>query len=409
MRLKNTPLHANKQWRLSLPAAWLVWSIVIAAILTRGVLWPHRNNCFPTHYRPAGLNWLAGIDLYQVTADTCRYSPLIHALLVPFSIAPDLLGSALWRVTEIACFVAALAWWLRAVCPAKLNATERAWILVLAIPLAIGSLNNAQSNVFVIASLLAGIAAVGEGRWNLAAAAIAFASLFKIYPAALGLLLTALYPRKFGARFFIAVAIGMALPFALQHPDYVAHQYARWFANIAADDRSQWDLSEAYRDVWLLIRLAHLPFGRAIYETIQIAAGCGIAIICLAMRSGGKQSRDFLNQVLGLSVCWMTLFGPATESSTYILLSPTLAWLLVVSWSGELPHWTRVPLTLSAVLFVGTVIAVATPYGRKLLALGTQPVAGLLILLVLVASGLPSAVSWRQKRAVVAAVSSVHG
>src|SRR5205823_4206793 len=147
-----------------------------------------------------------------------------------------------------------------------------------------------------------------------------------------------------------------------QHPGYVAHQYARWFGNLVADDRSQWMASEAYRDAWLLIRQLDLPVSFGSYHLLQMVAGLVVGVLCVLMRYRDRMSPELLNRCLGLTACWMTVFGPATESSTYMLLSPTLAWLLVVGWSGFLPRWTRVAIALSAALFFFTVIAVATPY-----------------------------------------------
>lgn len=381
MQREPSPDSTSSDQRLWM--VWTAWGVLLGIILVRGWIWPHKNNCFLQHYRPAGLNWLAGKDLYQATADTCRYSPLIHALLVPFSILPERPGSTFWRIIESIAFLAALRWWLLEVCPAMLSVKQRGWILGLSMLLALGSLNNGQSNVFVMAAMLAGIAAAAKQRWAIAAGAIAFACYFKIYPIALGLVLTALFPRRFGLRFMVALVAGALLPFALQTPGYVAHQYARWFENLIQDDRSHWLATEAYRDAWLLIRQFDLSITIGSYRVLQLVAGLMVGLLCILVRYRGGSRRDMLNICLGLTACWMTVFGPATESSTYILLSATLAWLLVASWSAMLPDWTRVTVTLSATLFVVTVIAVSTPHGRAILAMGTQPLAGVLIMTTL--------------------------
>jgi hypothetical protein len=280
-------------------------------------------------------------------------------------------------------FLAAFGWWLRVVCNPSLNGGAKSWIVVLAIPMAIGTLNNGQSNAFMTAGVFAGIAAAATGRWNLAAIAIASACYLKIYPIALGMLLLAMYPRGFGWRFLFVMACGALLPFAFQDPQYVARQYSRWLGNLEGDDRSNWPLIEAYRDVWMLTRVWGPTMSHSLYRVIQVAMGCIIAIVSIRMRSRGDSERDVLNRTLGLGCCWMTAFGPATESPTYILLSPTLAWLLVESWRGSLPRWSRIPLTISFVLFAVTVIAVASPYGRTVLMFGTQPIGTLLIMATL--------------------------
>jgi hypothetical protein len=368
---------ARDAWRLKL--AWAAWLAVVALVVGRGVLRPEKNSCFHTHYREGGLSWYRGNDLYQRAADTCRYSPVIHAALVPFSVLPSPWDAALWRLAEAAALLGALAWWLRAVCSESLSKKQRAWLILLAIPLAIGSLNNGQSNVFMTAGILAGTAAVARQRWTFAAVALAFACFFKIYPVAVALVLIALYPRQLGVRFVLAVAVGLLVPFVLQDPGYVYRQYGRWFGNLGGDDRSMWPLYEAYRDAWLLVRLTGAPIDLTTYRIIQLAAGACIGLLCIWVRLRGDSGPELLNRALGLSCCWMLLFGPATESPTYILLSPTLAWLLVEAWRGALPKWTRWPIFLAAGLFFITCIAVTTPYGRAFLSRGTQPAAAMLI------------------------------
>src|SRR5262249_17144648 len=55
----------------------------------------------------------------------------------------------------------------------------------------------------------------------------------------------------------------------------------------------------------------------------------GCALLCLAGRWRSWPRRTLLLVVLTLGSCWMILCGPATESCTYVLLAPVLAWGLV--------------------------------------------------------------------------------
>lgn len=360
--------------------ACLLWSCALLVTLVRAGIRPDKNNCFVDHYRPAGLNWLHGSDLYKTQADTCRYSPFVHVLLVPFSLPDERWGTILWRLVSDLAFVGALFWWVHAVCPRDLSSAHRGIILLLALPLSIGSLNNGQANVLMMAGILAGMAAIAEKRWNIAAIALGLACFLKLYPIALVLLAIVVHPKKLIPRILLVCAAGMVLPFAFQDPAYVVQQYRHWFSNLVVDDRSAWDLSEAYRDAWLLIRITGLPIDISTYRVLQVVTGGMLGLICWWMARNGDEQHDLLNRVLALGCCWMTAFGPATESPTYILLSAPLAWLLVETWRGALPEWTRTPLLLSAVMLCGTVIAVAFPFGRDALAMGPQPLAALLIL-----------------------------
>jgi hypothetical protein len=91
-----------------------------------------------------------------------------------------------------------------------------------------------------------------------------------------------------------------------------------------------------YRDFWLLLRVLRIPVSLQAWAVLQAASGAAVAVYLFIMRRRGASAEkiDFL--VLTLGACWMLLFGPATESSTYVLLAPplTLAWL---RWRAEPP------------------------------------------------------------------------
>ena len=102
----------------------------------------------------------------------------------------------LWHFINWAALLGSLFWSAHAA-PGLADRDTIGKLLMLVLPLAIGNLNNGQSNSLVLAVTVAGLAAVASERWNLAAVLIALACLFKVYPIAVGMLLAALYPRRF--------------------------------------------------------------------------------------------------------------------------------------------------------------------------------------------------------------------
>src|SRR5208337_3556658 len=100
--------------------------------------------------------------------------------------------------------------------------------LALLLPPGIAHLSNGQCNALVIGLTLLAFGAAAGQRWNLAAAAMTVAFLFKLYPIAAGLLLVVLYPRSFGPRFLLALVLGVVLPFLFQNPAYVLRQFDLW-------------------------------------------------------------------------------------------------------------------------------------------------------------------------------------
>src|SRR5579871_5511081 len=250
----------GRAWTRPERAAAAVWVLLVAGITVRVLLAPdHRHNVFPV-YHQAARNWVGGCDLYayQPGLDLFHNGPPVAAGVAPLAALPVKAGSVLWRLLNAGVFLAGLGWCARAVWP-HLSPARRGWLFLLVVPLAVPSLNNGQSNALVIGLILAGLAAAARDRWAVAAALTAGAALLKVYPVAVGLLLAAAFPRRFAGRFALAVLAGALLPFAAQSPEYVAGQYARWAAVLAAEDRTGFALATALRDIRLVFRVYFEP------------------------------------------------------------------------------------------------------------------------------------------------------
>lgn len=366
--------------------AAIVWAIIVAVVCIRAAAQPYKRTLFTT-WSQAGGDWEHGLDLYRDTwrpdQDQFRYSPLTAALLVPFYHLPLRVGGAVWRLLNAAVLLGGFALWLRKA-PLVRTPRQQAILFLLLAPLSLSSLNNGQPNPLIIGLLLAALAAVDGERWSLAAVLIALATAVKVYPLAIGLLLAAAYPRRFALRLLLALALSAVLPFAFQHWDYVYAQYAQWLERLGKDQRWDWPLRMAYRDLWLLIRLFHVPLTPRGYLGVQLLSAAGCAVLCVALRLRGWPRRNVLAAILILGSCWMTLCGPATESSTYVLLAPALAWVVFRAenerWSGLLGLMTRMAL----LLFLFCVVRGLWPGVNRIHALGLQPQATLLLSLVYV-------------------------
>jgi hypothetical protein len=372
------PGWARDRWARG---AVVVWLVIVAAVCARAVLQPRVHSLYPT-WAAAGGDWLAAVPLYRNTwdqhLDQFRYSPLAAALFAPFHLLPEQVGGALWRLLNAAALLGGFAWWLRAVSPAPLTARQWGLLFLLLAPLSLSSLNNGQPNLLIAGLLLATLAGVMRERWTMAAFCVAGATALKVYPLALGLLLTAVYPRRFTLRLALALAFLAALPFALQQPGYVAGQYRLWFERLRDNDeaRRSWPLHMAYRDLWLLFRVWHVPVTASVYMSIQLLTAAGCAAVCVAGRLRGWGRPRLLTATLTLATCWMMLCGPATESSTYVLLGPALAWA-VLGAGGE-PWAVRALPALAWGLLVVCVLAGLFRNTAQFHALGLQPLAALL-------------------------------
>jgi hypothetical protein len=372
MRLER--LRSADPWVRLAVAAWL---IALAAICGRCALKPRSRTLYTT-WAGAGHDWVIRRDLYRNTwewhQDQFRYSPLVAVLLVPFSYLPEGLGGVMWRLLNAAVLLGGFAWWLRAAAPRRTTPREQAALFLLMLPLSLGSINNGQPNPLVIGLLLAAAAAIGRDRWNLAAVCVMLAVALKVYPLAVALLLAAAYPRRFAPRLLLAVLAGLAVPFLCQHGHYVRAQYGLWVHKLVADDdRKGWPTHMAYRDLWLLLRVCKVKISPRTYTILQLASAAVTALLCLAARRRGVDRPRLLLAVLALGGGWMTLVGPATESCTYVLIAPFLAWAVLTADPRPWQRWRvsaggqpwpalvrRLP-AVSWVLFLLTVLAGLSP------------------------------------------------
>jgi hypothetical protein len=285
----------------------------------------------------AGRNWRAGSDLYGAAArgsyDLYRYSPLAAACFSLLSAAPDRLGDMVWRVVNAAVFLGGLHCFHRGVLKGVLDQTGRALLLALTLPLAVNNLGNGQCNLLLAGLLMLAAAAAAREAWPGAAACVAAAALLKIYPLAFGLLLALLFFRRFSVWLLAMMAAGLALPFLLAPASYVAAQYAGWLTYLRSAP-----VEHPSIDLRSLAGVAGMSFTPRAYSGIQLAAA---ALIALFVRNGERRGwprERLLTLTLGLTCCWMTLLGPATEAYTYFLVAPVAVWTLLKAWAqGDSP------------------------------------------------------------------------
>ena len=361
--------------------ALFIWSVLLLVVCVRVFFQPDQRTVYPIFSGSAQL-WWSGEDLYEPDRPTTvqggyRYTPTFAILLTPLAIFPDSVGGVLWRLVSAAALVGALAWLRRSVVPFALSRDRFAWLTLLCLPLTVQSLNNGQANLIVIAAMLATVAAVCAGRWNLAAGMMALAFVCKIYPLALGLLLIGLYPRQLSWRIGLAVLVSLLTPFLCQHPAYVLDQYDKWIVLLRADDRTFAAREDMHRDLWLLVDIYGIPLGRPLYRLLQIGGGIGVAALLWWRQRHGWTEKALLTSTLALAVTWMLALGPVVESSTFVLLAPSFACSALAALQGPW-RWRNLLLAVSAVLFVLAASAGSIANTAKLHVIGLHPWATLL-------------------------------
>jgi len=356
--------------------AWIATTLAIAVVVTVG-----KPGKLYSTFEAAGQHFRQGESLYPddvpATQVLYRYSPAAAAAIAPLTWLPTHLGAVLWRCIQAIALLLALRAWARVASPAV------SWphLALLALPLSIGNLHNGQLNPLVVALMLIGIAAFSHDRYWLASLAIAGAALFKIYPLTLGLLLGIIEPRRFAPKLLLVAAAAITLPFAIQSPDYVIQQFDHWLNLVENDDRTHQPMHQGYHDFRKVLLRWGLPISLKAYRAIQIVVGCASAIVVLWGRYQGWDRARLVQVCASLGILWCTLFGPATESATYLLIAPIAAHALLAVRERTIVE--RVWICAAYGILVASTMIHWFPYSVSHVIRGTlipQPHAALLLL-----------------------------
>jgi hypothetical protein len=366
--------------KLTIILAIFSWSAVAIALAVHAHYYPRPHTVYNI-YREAAHRWWSGRDLYTRGVDYYRYSPLFAIAVTPFAYLPDQWGCPLWKIANLGFYVLALATFLCRSTVPDLSVTEKASFSLLVLLGSLHSLYIGQANVLMLGMLLWALAAASDGKWNQAALGIALATLIKGYPIALALLLAVHYPRRFGLRYVTALLGGLTAPFLFQSPALVAGQYQSWFHHLS--DSTQ-IMRERLRSIDHLLLISGHSIDPQTFAVLGLAAGVGTLLLSLLFASQVDDHRAVLLRLYLLFAVWAMLFGPATETCTYIVLAPACAWCIVEGWRHQRGVRTAVTLTSSFLLAGILVTDIAGPLRSFFNDHGAQPIAALLLLSYLI-------------------------
>ena len=334
------------------PVAILAWTFALSAIIGKIVASPERVTNV-NRYLKAGRAWIEGAPLYIYTPNKgFVYGPFSAVCYALASYLPDVWTRILWCLLSAALLLGGM-WAMMTSGPfSQLPARRRGLAFLLVLPLALGNFDSAQANAFLAGLIMIAFAAACAERWTIAAIALAVAVHWKVYPVVAGLLLILLFPRGFTWRFVLAVVITGLIPFLFQNASYVIDQYRLWYDTRTADNRLDYSLAIAPRDLWfVLVQAAGLPISQTVYRVIQAVVGLAIATYCLWGRVNNLPKERLLAGTFSLVCAWMTLLGPASELYTYLLVAPAIAFEMVAAFSKRGDAVSR-SLVLAAFLFL---------------------------------------------------------
>ncbi len=377
-------------------AWWLGVVVAVAAVVSS----PGKaGKLYPT-FATAGEQFLHAEPVYgdiPEHLDQFRYSPTVAALMAPWSLLPWSIGGVLWRAMQAGLLLLAMRRAVRTLWP------DIPWPLLTlgCLPLVAGNIHNGQFNPLVLTLLLIAASWFAEGRLTLAAIAVAGAALIKVYPLAFGLLLALSAWRSFSPRLFFALVAGLAVPYLFHSADYVDQQYADWLTRLATDDRSDRAMGAGYFDFQKLLRRWGMPVTLEAYRVIEVMAGGLMAAFLIVVQRGMSRGETVRLSLL-LALAWCCLFGPSSETATYLLLAPAAVIALCESRGRRL-----VPGIVYGLLVSVTVAMwLPKPIRMEWMALAPQAHAALLLLGWIVWRNWP--VSWKHSASTAGARPAVY-
>jgi hypothetical protein len=392
LRITADDLHAVRPKRRTGPPwiflAWSVWILLIFLALGRAALHhsPQHVGCFEV-FADAGRHWVSGEPLYDLDNPNYlalfRYSPLVAALLSPLSWVPGPAGNLMLRLVNLAVLLPGLWWWARTALPRNVTANQRAIFFLLVALLSISPLVDIQVNNLTLGLLLIAVAAVAGDRWNLAAMAVSLAVLIKAYPIALALVFVVLFPRRFALRWLGAMALLLALPFAVQDPAYVGAQYRDWVSCMIHQPHPD----GFFQDMMLFAHLWLTPISRQTYHWIELGWGGLVALILWVQQRRGMSRQSLLNAAFGLCCAWMMALGPATETTTYIMIAPVAAAAMLLVFVQPQPFWASALVMVAFIILASAQLQLLVNIDRPLHRMAAQPLAALLLMIPLALRG----------------------
>jgi hypothetical protein len=366
-------LQAPQQLVFLFPAA--AFLLLVLVTLVRIALGYPDQSSFHV-YETAVLAWWSGTNPYTSGIHGFLYLPASLVLFTPFALLGPGVGGILWCVLSAGLYASGLlrvSWQL---------SSKRSWqvlgVALVAVWFSLkANLSDGQAQVVVTGLLLHAAANLRQMRWPQAAAQLALAVAIKpIALAALGLAFVLYLPlRKW---LLLAALFVVLLPFLYPDPSFVATVYRAALVKLlvaGSPDRGTWLW---LADISTLLDAVGLPLN--VLGQLVLRALAALATLAIAIRARNLDQWSTSFVLLILSLVYLTLFNPRSESVSYVALTPgiglsaglllsryslaTIGWLLLlagvalgVPWGRSIDAWLKPAIALIYfVLIAGAIV-----------------------------------------------------
>lgn len=292
---------------------WIIPAIVIGILAgTR----PEQHTVSGS-YHQATQSWWEGKDIY-VGPKGMNYFPHFIFFYTPFHFLPLPVCEVLWRMVSIGTIATGVWKLVRTLWPADVN---KAFLLatVLAMPLSLGAVRNANSNAVFGGVVLWAVIAILNEHWRTAA----WLTILSIMLKPLGVVLLLLAPLYY-AKIRVPLALGLAamlvFPFLFGRPAYVWSQHKAMAANLQSCSEVT---QHRFADINGIFRTFKIEMPARTSRTVRVLAGLVTALMWWwGARRLNKTFRALW--LFALTTAYLMLFNPMTEANSYAIVAPAL-------------------------------------------------------------------------------------
>lgn len=299
--------------------AWILWAGFYVAAVLITLLATTKKTLGPC-YRFSAVTWFESRDIYQgASGEGFLYLPSAALLYAPVAYLPEPVTESLWRIFTVGVFAAGVC---RFASLAGRDSGRQLFVLVslVAIPLSWSSARNGQMTLPLAGFMMLSTVDAVDGLWWRSTLWASLALACKPHAIVLLLLAAALH-KPLRWRLALGVAAVILVPFATQHPAYVADQYVKFVSMLRGSIGLASQVPHAH--LFGLIEVAGLRVPQGMQTLARLAAaGLTLAACHLARRRYSAAQAGML--MFTYAVCYLMLFNPRTENNTYSALAPAL-------------------------------------------------------------------------------------
>lgn len=310
---------------------------------------PNRTGVVP-NYRFASQHWWMLKSMYPGGTHGYLYLPQFAVLFSPIDwIQPPVLGEMVWRAFGFGLLGWAL-WKLAQLLEVQdvgIGANARAYfyLVFLAVPASLASINNGQTNLPLSACLVLVAVGLMKEKWWVVSVLLTLCVILKPIAFASWLLAFAVFPKArvpLGLMILPLVGIGFLNP----NPGYAWSQWLEFaekcFRSYSPENLRVSDLF-GMLDKWGILSPAWLAsFVRAI--------ACLAALVFVGYRTKKMGIQAGAWALWVGSVLVLTIFNPRVETNSYVLISPLLAFAAVgYSRAVEGERWKGAILAIACI------------------------------------------------------------